>query len=371
MIDKLTNGEPQITTMDEDMQQTKEYLIKKIFQNMNSGGFWLNCKDIEEIELTSNKTVGKGTRRNTYLGNYKGEKVAVKIIGASVQAAGKCLRLDRKVVPIEECYHLAHMSAMKEMLLLSELRHPNIIKLLGYCVRDTKPPRKEDRPLQHGVIAVYEYAEKYNPRDLSLRERLDYVLQMCDMLHYFQHSPLGSLRITDFRKDNVMVVDGRLKASDFDLLNAFEYKCSPSKKCLYGVECQNGVCEGLNAIRMMKKAYNDFFDHLLTDLHDRHGLSDVLTEIKRKIKQEQYNAHSLKLEIQDLMTKFHEKIDVPSKVTFKSLTTTTISSTSTTAMKRSKNMQRNDNSTTSTTTTMTTTSPSGEDSETTTTTSSS
>ncbi len=36
----------------------------------------------------------------------------------------------------EECWTRANYHVMKEVLLLQQLRHPNVVRLLGYCLRD-------------------------------------------------------------------------------------------------------------------------------------------------------------------------------------------------------------------------------------------
>ena len=281
------------------------HLDDKVLKTINSGDIWLTCEDLDEIDIVKSGKVGHGSRKLTYLGKYRDRNVAIKIVSPRVTYAWKCL--NRFKLPYRECFHLVHMSLMKEILLLHQLRHPGIIKLLGYCVRDTHPPLMADLVLKHGVVAVYEFAQKYEIRNVSLPQRLIYALQLADLLHYLENSPLGSLRMSDLRKDNFMMVDGSLKIVDVDLLNANEENCSST--CLHDVKCHNGFCTGLNAKRMMKNAHRVFFKQLLTDEKNVYGLSDELTDISYMCENLQLSASGLKQEIEGMVNKLRQRVE--------------------------------------------------------------
>ena len=263
----------------------------------------LNCTNLDEIVLRN--YVGKGSRKLTYRGVFRGEDVAVKIVTTNVNNVLRCL--EKKVIEYKDCFNKVHMSAMKEILLSYELEHPGIIKLLGYCVRDSNPPVKSDAPLQHGVIAVYEYAEKYDITNFTLLHKLTFAQQLADLLDYMAHSPIGSLRMEDLRKDNFRVVAGRLKVSDIDLFNAKEKRCT--HRCEHGVKCKNGRCVGLNAIIMMTNAYNKLFHELLKadDKPNTYDVEALLHTISRKIITHRLSARELKTQLQDIISDLKEK----------------------------------------------------------------
>jgi len=93
---------------------------------------------------------------------------------------------------------------MKEILLLDQLRHRGLAPLLGYCVRSEET---ESTSLQdHGVLAVYEHGTPFYVtamRDWPIDRRLDTAVQLADLAAYLHRSPLGSLRVADFKDPHI------------------------------------------------------------------------------------------------------------------------------------------------------------------------
>ena len=287
------------------LKEKRLKLMEKIVDNMNVGDIWLNCTDMDEIEIDYQRRRARGTRRTTYLGKYRDRDVAVKIIEPHNSHSIHCLQNHiNDTLKYDECFHFVHLAALKEIVLLQQLRHPGIMKLLGYCVRDTNPPEKKTPPVKYGIIAVYEYAEKYNISKLNMRQRLDFAVQLADLLDYMEHSPLGSSWIKDFRTDNFMVADGLLKISDIDVLSGFEARCTT--KCHYGVKCQEGRCVGMNARRQMNYACMAFFKHLLTDEENAYGLKNILSNLTRKCYTAKISAADMRESIKDIILKFQD-----------------------------------------------------------------
>ena len=72
--------------------------------------------------------------------------------------------------------------------------------MLGYCVRSEETT--STALAEHGVVAVHEYMERFYTTGVTAwewAERLQAAIEMADLLDYLEHSPLGSLRISDFK----------------------------------------------------------------------------------------------------------------------------------------------------------------------------
>ena len=83
----------------------------------------------------------------------------------------------------------------------------------------------------HGVVAVYDYAIPFYPS--TLRQwpwflRLKTAFELADLLDYFLNSPLGPLRISDFKDIHFLLHNGRIKLTDLDDITSQEPRCDPS-----------------------------------------------------------------------------------------------------------------------------------------------
>ena len=173
----------------------------------------------------------------------------------------RCARqvpVDADTVDRQRCFIAANMKLMKEILLLNQLRHRGLLPLLGYCVRseETKSTSLQD----HGVLAVYEYGTHFyatSMRDWPLDRRLDTAVQLAELAAYLHRSPLGSLRVADFKQTHFLLVDGgrRIVMTDLDDVTSAELSCdsgnshvtdinashsqlsdTPSANCPYGLQ---------------------------------------------------------------------------------------------------------------------------------------
>lgn len=128
----------------------------------------------------------------------------------------------------QRCFIPANMKLMKEILLLNQLRHRGILSLLGYCVRSEET---ESTSLQdHGVLAVYEYGTHFyatSMRDWPIDRRLDAAVQLANLAAYLHRSPLGSLRVADFKETHFLLLNGgrRIAMTDLDDLTSAELSC--------------------------------------------------------------------------------------------------------------------------------------------------
>ena len=165
------------------------------------------------------------------------------------------------------CRFVPTMYIMKEILLLQQLKHPNILNLLGFCVQGDDINSMSLQ--EHGVIAVYEYGDKVKISDMRLwplSRRLDTAIQLLDLAVYAEHSPMGSIRLMDMKRDNFLFVGSMIKFSDMDLLTNMDPECSdvePDRGCSFNLPCIGGRCRGFNAKYNLMRMSKVFLMRLL------------------------------------------------------------------------------------------------------------
>ena len=253
-------------------------------QNPHHQRYRYTCANIPEILVK--RKLGQGVTKQVYLGLHNSRKVAIKMVTRNVIDVMSCIkRLRRETADISslpgekhKCYTLPNMKLMKEILLLNQLHHPNLLKLLGYCVRSEET---DSTSLQeHGIVAVYEYGLRFyvsNLREWPWQLRLRTAIELADLLEYLQTSPLGSLRISDFKDAHFLLKDGKIKLTDLDDVTSLEPNCQPNpgpdvdlkgvrsaaRVCGYDLKCIGGICPGFNAMKNLDNFNRLFFSSLL------------------------------------------------------------------------------------------------------------
>jgi len=113
-------------------------------------------------------------------------------------------------------------SNYRELLLLQEANHPNIVKVLGSAIgRGKKPQKQNESPIY--VYLIMEYCENdlygiiYNTRKgfLSNAALKGIMVQLLSALHYLREN---SLMHRDIKPSNIFLGnDGYLRLGDFGL----------------------------------------------------------------------------------------------------------------------------------------------------------
>ncbi|XP_010512057.1 PREDICTED: LEAF RUST 10 DISEASE-RESISTANCE LOCUS RECEPTOR-LIKE PROTEIN KINASE-like 1.5 [Camelina sativa] len=165
----------------------------------------------EELETATNKfdpkrKIGDGGFGSVYLGQLSdGQLLAVKFLhhhhGATAAAT-------------EHCKAFSMKSFCNEILILSSINHPNLVKLHGYC----SDPR--------GLLLVHDYVTNGTLADhlhgrrskMTWRVRLDIALQTALAMEYLHFAIVPSVVHRDITSSNIFVEkDMKIKVGDFGL----------------------------------------------------------------------------------------------------------------------------------------------------------
>ncbi|XP_076453501.1 extracellular tyrosine-protein kinase PKDCC-like [Babylonia areolata] len=238
---------------------------------LGKAAYAFNCTNIAHIKLR--KKIGHGVSKQTFLGEFQGRSVAVKMVTRHIHDVKTCLEHvrgndTRAAGARSKCYTSSTLKLMKEILLAEQLSHPNIAQLLGYCARSEESDSTDIA--EHGVVSVFELGSRFVLDSLQIQPwptRLQHALDMADLLHYLHHSPLGSLVLPDFKEGHFVIVNSSLKLIDLDDIHNIEPPCPASaadaaaasdsvmeddSECPYGVRCQRALCVGFNAKENLK-----------------------------------------------------------------------------------------------------------------------
>ena len=88
---------------------------------------FLSCKEVREIEIIGE--VGYGYTKFVQRGFYKGEKFAVKSVRRATKDVERCVADSQSPRSVNECMKLSKYKLAKEIILLQQLRHSNIVQV--------------------------------------------------------------------------------------------------------------------------------------------------------------------------------------------------------------------------------------------------
>ncbi|ROT83675.1 putative protein kinase domain-containing protein, cytoplasmic-like isoform X1 [Penaeus vannamei] len=128
-----------------------------------------------------------------------------------------------------------------------------------------------------GVVAVI--TELGHPVDMieilqmDFESRLKLAYDVVSILQHLVHSPLGSLLMKDFRRQQFVIVGDTLKLSDVDDIVLGDPKCTHDKDCILEISsgkhvksylpCSAGKCKGYNSLSNAIQAGQHFMRLLI------------------------------------------------------------------------------------------------------------
>ena len=224
-----------------------------------------NCSNIPHISLR--RRVGHGVSKQVFLGEYQDRRIAVKMVTKTVYDVTTCMKQLAKdgrttKEDRDKCYIFPNMKLMKEILLLQQVDHPNFMQMLGFCVRSEETETTDLS--EHGVVAVFEYGTRFFTSTLQTwtwEARIKAAIDLADFLDYLERSPIGSLKIADFKEAHFLLAGNTIKMTDLDDVDNIEPTCKASASsgkdltrgyCQYGLRCVAALCIGHNAKQNLK-----------------------------------------------------------------------------------------------------------------------
>ncbi|XP_065350780.1 extracellular tyrosine-protein kinase PKDCC-like [Cloeon dipterum] len=185
----------------------------------------MDCNSLRNV--TDVKFVNNGWTKTVYSGFYLGTPIAIKTVNPKGISLQECL--DRGEKDKNVCYQRSASKIINETLLLRQLVHENIIKVLGSCIM---PAQSGSNSYVALVTELGEPLDAVRLLQLPWEDRLRLALGMARILYLLAHSPLGSLAMNDFRHQQFVIVNGELKLSDVDDVGLEEPFCVKNEDCV-------------------------------------------------------------------------------------------------------------------------------------------
>ncbi|XP_046664198.1 extracellular tyrosine-protein kinase PKDCC-like [Homalodisca vitripennis] len=223
----------------------------------------INCSTLNEVKDL--EFIAAGWTKAVYKGMFRGEPVAIKTVNLNGHDFRQCQERQPQA-SLASCYRRTAAKLLKELILLTELSHENIIKVVGSCVPDAVGP----------VVIATELGDPLDTvqlLQLSWERRLKLVHGVARLLYHLAHSPLGSLAMNDLRRQQFVLADGVLKLSDVDDMGIAEPFCQTDADCSHhllanisnraAAPCVDGQCRGHNERLNVWRAGQHFVKQLL------------------------------------------------------------------------------------------------------------
>ncbi|CAH1780407.1 unnamed protein product [Owenia fusiformis] len=245
------------------------------------------CENINDIKLI--RKLGEGLSKEVFEGmhydGYHGNRVAVKMVTDEVQVVARCLNHLGEDEDSLRCFTFPAMRLMKEILILQQLKHQNIARLLGYCLHSDQFMTTMDTNVdlkQHGLVAIHEYGTPISISDIlnwSPNQQLHVITELLDLLIYLDDSPMGSVLVPEIAEKHILLsLDGHVKLIDFEDVTSEEPVCSKREPCRHRVPCVKGTCKGFNAKENLDNMHELILRQLLlnSDIPDLVGSIDTI-----------------------------------------------------------------------------------------------
>ena len=93
----------------------------------NTTSPYLGCRDITEIQVLGK--VGRGYTKTVQNGQYQGMEVALKSVQPDNEDIRECVKSPMVRRSVDECFIFAKYKLAKEIIMLQQLQHANIVKV--------------------------------------------------------------------------------------------------------------------------------------------------------------------------------------------------------------------------------------------------
>lgn len=228
--------------------------------------YTFDCTNITDIEITNSSNdsrIWKGGR----LGIYNGRELVVRSVSGSSHVDQKCIDAIKVMSlnnsHINKCLSYITVQIMKEVTVQHNVKHRNLVRIIGLC-RGNKS-RSQDALNKQSVIVVNEIGtdvtENYL-KGLPYYERLKHALELAELLVYFKHTPLGSLKMPDFSLRRFVLIDNHLKMKDIYMISNGSKFCNSKRRnqCDLNTECNISLhqCVGYNTAYNVRQFANTF-----------------------------------------------------------------------------------------------------------------
>ena len=186
------------------------------------------CRSLNEYKII-NDPVGKGSYGIVYKAYYIGKEEYKTLYGIPDVVALKQIKTEKE----KEGFPI---TALREIMILKELDHKNILKLLEVVVSEPKKEKKiEEGKINRDVYLVFEYMEQ----DLGtiLQRKIDF--ELSQIKYIFHELVLGlkylhenNILHRDLKPSNILLsAKNEIKIGDFGLARIFSN--SPNAKKIY------------------------------------------------------------------------------------------------------------------------------------------
>lgn len=186
---------------------------------------YLNCSLLDG--LIYEKFVSNGWTKIVYSAKLdSNQHVAIKTVNLKGKDINDCVKTE----PVLLCHNKAVEKLVREITLLKVLKHETIIYLKYHC---SKTLEEHTSCMKYAVVAT-ELGEPLSNLKLLLltwKERKQLIQDLASLIHYAQHSPLGVLGLSDLRRPQFVLVNGRMKLADLDDILVGEPSCIVDADC--------------------------------------------------------------------------------------------------------------------------------------------
>ncbi|XP_061197727.1 uncharacterized protein LOC133205857 isoform X2 [Saccostrea echinata] len=245
----------------------------------------LTCKDVDNLRISQAIKVGAKKYVDRAILHPHNTEVVIKSQGNDQETKIKCMK---KVYDADKCHNMGNYHLMREIILLSVLKHPGIVNFLGFCIRGDSINYDIKKK---GLLLVLEAGTPITPGILSYTQwetRLKYAIELGELLKYLEESPLGSVELLGIKMDDFVTAKGNhLKLVDLDDVSLEEKTCQSEADCkiptasLANMACENGRCKDWNAKNNLQRVGASLFHQLLSNPPPQ--ISRGINELKQNI----------------------------------------------------------------------------------------